>query len=237
MRRLFVIVASIFIACSTPPPQPPFPQSEPPQFIGGYVTIYDNLAKPDEAEESGTEGEVVIKAFIDSTGTVTETVVVLGLPNTGLDEAAIEAVRKTSWKPARQGGYSVGVWIEIPVVFRGFFQPIPKLEHVPLENENANPFPVPIGGYRAMQKNIVYPEWAQIEGIEGTVEIHVLVYSTGKVIATRVLKGAHPLLDNAASEAVKRTRFQPAQIGGEPVAMWISFPINFRLRSYFYYPK
>lgn len=241
MKRLFVIVVSIFVACSTTPPQPPSPQSESPQPIGGYVAIYNNIVKPKEAQESGTEGEVIIKAFIDKSGTVTETEVVQGLPNTGLVKAAIEAIRKTSWKPARQGGYSLGMWVEIPVAFRGFFQTkspivltisdlrvlqekeIPKRE-IPIA------FPVPIGGYGEIQRNIMYPWRAQKAGLEGTVVIHSLVNIKGKVVATRVLKGTHPLLDDAAIEAVKRTRFRAAQIEGEPVAMWISIPINFRLR-------
>lgn len=236
MKRLFVIVAVIFVACSITPPQPPFPQSGPPRPIGGYVAIYNNLVKPEEAQESGTEGEVVIKAFIDSTGTVTETVVLKGLPSTGLDEAAIEAIRKTSWNPAKQGGYSLGVWVEIPVVFRGFFQTkspiVLQISDLRVLQEKEIPiaFPVPIGGYGEIQRNIVYPRRAQKAGLEGTVVIHSLVNIKGKVVATRVLKGTHPLLDDAATEAVKRTRFRAAQIEGEPVAMWISIPINFRLR-------
>ncbi len=102
--------------------------SQPPQLIGGYAAIYNNFVYPEEARESGIEGKLVIKAFVDSTGSVTETVVVQGFPNTGLDEAAIEAIRKTSWRPAKQGSYSLGVWVEIPLV-------IPYDELPPLNTE------------------------------------------------------------------------------------------------------
>jgi len=36
----------------------------------------------------------------------------------GLDEAAISAIKKTRFKPAKQRDRDVGVWIAIPVVFR-----------------------------------------------------------------------------------------------------------------------
>ena len=40
-----------------------------------------------------------------------------GIPNTGLDEAAIKAVKKSRWYPARQRDKKVGVWITIPIDF------------------------------------------------------------------------------------------------------------------------
>ena len=49
---------------------------------------------------------------------VTATKIVKGLPNTGLDEAAMEAIRKTRFKPAKQRERAVGVWISIPVNFK-----------------------------------------------------------------------------------------------------------------------
>ena len=41
-----------------------------------------------------------------------------GIPNTGLDEAATEAIRNVRFRPARQRERAVGVWISIPVNFR-----------------------------------------------------------------------------------------------------------------------
>ena len=40
-----------------------------------------------------------------------------GVPNTGLDEAALSAVKKSKWKPARQREKKVGVWQTVPVRF------------------------------------------------------------------------------------------------------------------------
>ncbi|MFB0515439.1 MAG: TonB family protein [Candidatus Neomarinimicrobiota bacterium] len=40
------------------------------------------------------------------------------MPNTGLDEAAAEAIKRTRFKPAKQRDRPVGVWISIPVNFK-----------------------------------------------------------------------------------------------------------------------
>ena len=54
---------------------------------------------------------------IDIKGKVTSTRIIKGVPKTGLDEAALKAVKKSRWYPARQRDKKVGVWITIPIVF------------------------------------------------------------------------------------------------------------------------
>jgi protein TonB len=73
---------------------------------------------PEIAQEAGIEGVVVVQAFIDERGHVKETLILKGVPNTGLDEAAMEAIRRTKFHPAEQRERPVGVWISIPVNFR-----------------------------------------------------------------------------------------------------------------------
>ena len=89
------------------------PYDDPPQPISAIRPIY-----PEIAQEAGIEGVVVVQAFIDNRGRVKETLILKGIPNTGLDEAAMEAIRKTRFRPARQRERAVGVWISIPVNFR-----------------------------------------------------------------------------------------------------------------------
>ena len=72
---------------------------------------------PDIAQEAGIEGTVYIQFFIDVKGNVTEAYVTKGMPNTGLDDAALTAVKKSKWYPAQQRDKKVGVWQTVPVVF------------------------------------------------------------------------------------------------------------------------
>ena len=73
---------------------------------------------PEIAQEAGIEGTVVVQVFVDEKGRVKDTVILKGIPNTGLDEAATEAIRKVRFRPAKQRERAVGVWISIPVNFR-----------------------------------------------------------------------------------------------------------------------
>ena len=93
---------------------------------GNEFIAYDKAPKPripikpvypEIAQEAGIEGTVYIQFFIDKKGNVTEAWVQKGIPNTGLNEAALEAVKKSKWKPAQQRDKKVGVWQTVPVKF------------------------------------------------------------------------------------------------------------------------
>ena len=108
-----------FEAWDAPPPPPEgprvkfIPYDDPPQPLTEIRPVY-----PEIAQEAGIEGTVVVQVFIDKKGRVKDTVILKGIPNTGLDEAAISAIRKTRFRPAKQRERPVGVWISIPVNFR-----------------------------------------------------------------------------------------------------------------------
>ena len=110
---------SDFEAWDAPPPPPSGPQvkfipyDDPPVPLTPIKPKY-----PEIAQEAGIEGTVFIQAFIDKKGRVIETTIIKGIPNTGLDEAAIKAIRKTRFRPAKQRERAVGVWISIPVNFK-----------------------------------------------------------------------------------------------------------------------
>jgi len=89
-----------------------------PEPVGGFTAIQKNIVYPKIAQEAGMEGLVVIRAFVDKNGDVTECSVLKGLPNTGLEEAAIAAIKKTRFIPAQQRDRNVGVYIAIPVIFK-----------------------------------------------------------------------------------------------------------------------
>ncbi len=108
-----------FDAWDAPPPPPSGPQfkfipyDDPPRPVTPIRPVY-----PDIAQEAGIEGQVLVQCFIDEKGKVKETIVVKGIPNTGLNESAVEALRKTRFRPAKQRERPVGVWITIPINFR-----------------------------------------------------------------------------------------------------------------------
>ncbi len=107
-----------FEAWDAPPPPPSgprvrfIPYDDPPVPLTRIDPDY-----PEIAQEAGIEGTVIVQAFIDDRGRVQETIILKGVPNTGLDDAAAEAIRRTRFRPAKQRERAVGVWISIPVHF------------------------------------------------------------------------------------------------------------------------
>ena len=86
----------------------------------------------------------------------------------------------------------------------------------------------PQGGYQVRPS---YPSSALRQGIQGTTMLKVHVLIDGRVGDIVVQQSAgHPDLDQAAIEAVRRWRFEPARRGSDPVAMWVLLPVQFQIR-------
>jgi TonB family protein len=83
---------------------------EPPQAISKVSPVY-----PQAARDQRVQGTVIIRALIDTEGSVAQAAVLTSIP--GLDEAAIESVRQWRFRPARSGGKPLAVWMSIPIRF------------------------------------------------------------------------------------------------------------------------
>ena len=79
---------------------------------------------------------------------------------------------------------------------------------------------------------IRYPRWAVQEGWEGTFVIAVEILQTGQVGRWKVIESSgYPLLDRAATEAVRQWQFHPAHEQGRAIVSCIQIPILFKLRD------
>ncbi|NWG28541.1 MAG: energy transducer TonB [Ignavibacteriaceae bacterium] len=90
---------------------------EMPEPVGGIKAIQEKIIYPEIAKRAGVEGKVYILAFVDESGTVTKAQVLKGI-GAGCDEAALDAVLKTKFKPGKQRGKPVKVQVSIPVIFK-----------------------------------------------------------------------------------------------------------------------
>jgi periplasmic protein TonB len=89
-------------------------------------------------------------------------------------------------------------------------------------------FARPLGGYQRLPR---YPDSARRQGIAGTTTLLFEVLKNGRVGDVRVGQSAgHTDLDQAAAEAIKRWRFEPARRGSQPVAIWLGMSVRFVLR-------
>ena len=90
--------------------------------------------------------------------------------------------------------------------------------------------PEPIGGIKAIQEKISYPEIAKRAGVEGKVYILAFVDENGNVTKAQVLIGIGACCDEAAQDAVLQTKFKPGKQRGTPVKVQVSIPIVFKLQ-------
>jgi protein TonB len=114
-------------------------------------------------------------------------------------------------------------------------------EEVQEDVDEAEPFyiveemPMFPGGDVAIQKyigdNVIYPEVAKENNIQGRVIVKFCVTPTGGVDQVSVLKGVDPELDAEVVRVVKTLpKFKPGKQGGKPVPVWYTIPINFQLK-------
>jgi len=78
-----------------------------------------------------------------------------------------------------------------------------------------------------------YPPLAQRAGIEGVVWVEALIDKEGKVRDVRIAipSGANAGFEEAAIEAAYKTVWKPAIANGQPIAVWTTYRIKFRLRN------
>jgi len=75
-----------------------------------------------------------------------------------------------------------------------------------------------------------YPAAARSEGVEGEVQLELVVGVSGAVERARVVGGAGHGLDEAALAAARMFRFFPATMAGKPVRVRMGYSIEFRLQ-------
>jgi len=74
-----------------------------------------------------------------------------------------------------------------------------------------------------------YPSLAKTQRIEGAVRVDALVDATGKVSSMKVISGP-ALLHQAALEALRQWKYQPATLDGQPVPMHLTVTLQFHLQ-------
>jgi len=91
--------------------------------------------------------------------------------------------------------------------------------------------PQPIGGFAAIQRQLVYPEIARKAGVEGRVLVYAQIDEDGNVVRTKVVKSLGPNgCDEAAVNAIRDVKWRPAKQRDRAVKVWIAVPVDFRLQ-------
>ncbi len=86
------------------------PVEQMPVIIKRVVPEYPSLAR-----KANVEGRVVVRAMVDENGNVTKAVILEG--DDIFNQAALDAIYRTKFKPAVNGNRTVKVWITYPFIF------------------------------------------------------------------------------------------------------------------------
>jgi TonB family protein len=94
--------------------------------------------------------------------------------------------------------------------------------------------PLPVGGdvtpaHLIASTAPVYPALAKAQHIEGAVRVDALIEANGKISAMKIVSGP-VLLHQAAMEALRQWKYQPATLDGKAVSMHLTVTIQFRLQ-------
>jgi TonB family protein len=74
----------------------------------------------------------------------------------------------------------------------------------------------------------IYPPIAKAARVEGTVVLEATISKAGAVVGARVISG-HPMLQQAALDAVKTWHYQPYLLNGEPIEVVAAVNVTFAL--------
>lgn len=155
------------------------------------------------------------------------------LPTVSPDAAPVVAptsITPETWSPAVERSSDVvnGIVDGIGANVVG----VPDAPPAPVVTTPKDPVPLH-SGIRAPEKVVnvtpVYPEMARITQVEGMVILEAVIDASGSVTSVRALRG-HPLLDQAALDAVQRWKFSPARLNGEPIPVVMTVTVQFKLQ-------
>lgn len=112
-------------------------------------------------------------------------------------------------------------------------EPIPEPEPAPVERTTGVYSAVPAGGTQPEEIDRVvprYPAAARRRNIQGAVVVRGIVRRDGTIDNLEVIKDLPAGLGDEARRAVSRWRFRPATYRGEPIDVYYTVTVNFRLQ-------
>lgn len=225
----------------------------PPMPEGGFESLVKYLNFPEFLDKRGN----IINVRIDAKNAITNVHYIASSLSKNLTQIETMAlnkfnrlllseISKLKWIAATKNGRPVSAWLTLPIQYRLIITPeefLATLEVPPPPQPSSGdpavfyvPYddpPQPIGGFAAIQENLVYPELARKAGIEGTVTVQAKIGVNGEVIDTKILQslGENNGCDEAAVEAIKAAKWQPAKAKGQPVSVWVSIPVRFKINT------
>lgn len=201
---------------------------EPPQAARLTVMSSQQPDYPPLARQARIAGEVKVAVRVSAEGRVESANAVEGHPL--LRQAAEECVRSWTFSPQRIDGKAVASETQTVVHFT-----LPSSDGPSASGNGGVIPPKRITVASAVQKSLlvsapdpVYPPLAAQARIQGTVRFQVIIGADGRVSNLTLVSG-HPLIVQAAVEAVRQYVYKPTTLNGVPVEVVTEVDVRFTL--------
>jgi TonB family protein len=212
----------------------------------------------DEVMSMNTSGQIVIAFTIDKSGKVTHAMVVdrdlsgrksVNIQDPHLRQTALDAVKQWTYRPYLLHGAPIDIDTSVALLFNFAHpsSPIVKLgEAAPLPANSTTPsntvdigsasvgeFGKPLIDPKVAESRLTgrvepqYPQMAKIARIQGDVVLHILIDKQGHVAKVKQ-KSGHPILIQAAIDAVNNWDYQPFLLNGQPTDVETFVTVRFR---------
>lgn len=201
---------------------------------------------PPLARQARIQGSVVLTIVITKAGEVGNVQLFSGHPM--LAPAAIQAVKQWRYRPYEQNGEPVEILATVQVNFKmpeepaqgvvgdipgGAMRLLPQV-HV-CEDSPAGSLPKRVRVSQGVMLGLAtakvapeYPRDARNEHIEGTVLVDVEISRDGSVCDIALISG-HPMLAESALNAVRKWKYQPYVLNGQPMEVETVGQVKFKL--------
>ncbi|MGB6686223.1 MAG: energy transducer TonB [Terracidiphilus sp.] len=170
--------------------------------------------------EIDEEGTVLVTAILGADGIPLGADVLIPFIRP-FDLAAIRATNQMRFEPATLNRAPVPVRIFVEFTFTKS-----KTPALPMIVEPGDALHPPIALYGVRPE---YPRRARKQRMRGVVEISFTVTRSGLPADLEILRHAARDLDESALRALRRFRFQPATMAGEPVPAHVTIDVTYRL--------
>lgn len=212
----------------------------------------------DDVKSMTISGQIVLAITIDKTGKVAHAMVVdkdfwgrksVNIDDPHLRQASLDAVKQWTYRPYLLNGAPIDIDTSVALLFDFSHpsSPIVKLGEPPNGPPPSNPavnsvdsgktsvgeFGKPLIDPKVAESRLTgrvepqYPQMAKIAHIQGNVVLHVLIDRQGHVAKVEQ-KSGHPILIQAAKDAVSKWDYQPFLLNGQPTDVETLVTVRFR---------
>ena len=207
----------------------PHPSAPPDSNTLVFLKIVP-IHYPQAAQQTDTQGNVVVKMTVTESGDVESADVVSGDPV--LAGPAADSVKQWKFQPYIKDGKPVRVSTTLRFWFAisdgkctdGVKQATvtTPFEHkVTVTQEEMQ-------GYICKKISAAYPRMAELARVSGDVVMAATIGKNGTIQTLHILSSASPLLNQSAIDAVKQWRYRPYRVSGQPVEVETTIRIAFR---------